>query len=265
MKILITGGAGYIAKNIVTPLSLLHDVTTITRREVDLLNLDNVNAFFENKFYDVIIHTAIKGGSRLIEDSISIIDDNVRMLDNIICNKSRYSRLLNIGSGAELTNTLTPYSISKRQIANKINALDNHFNIRIFAVFNENEINTRFIKSNIIRYILKQNLEIHQNKFMDFFSIYDLIQVLEMYITTSKEDLDKEFDCCYTDKKNLVEISTLINKLDNYSVAVNINRNGLGEPYVGNCNSKYNFKFKGLEKSIEEMFKILKTREVIIS
>jgi nucleoside-diphosphate-sugar epimerase len=265
MKILLTGGAGYIAKNIVHALSRLYDVTVITRQEVDLLNLNSVSNFFADNYYDVIIHTAIKGGSRLTEDSLSIIDDNVRMIENIMFNRSQYRRLLNIGSGAELANNLTPYGISKKLIANKVNVLDDHFNLRIFAVFNANEINTRFIKSNIIRYLAKQNLEIHQNKFMDFFSIYDLVQVIKMYITTDSEQLNKEFNCCYEDKKSLVDISTIINNLDDYNVGVNVNHGGVGEAYVGNYNTECKLKFKGLEKSIEEMFKILKKREYIIS
>jgi len=258
MKILITGGNGYIATNIKPYLSGLYDVDNITRNDVNLLDTESVNSFFADKFYDVVIHTAIKGGSRLVEDSPSIVYDNILMLDNIISNRSHYKRLINLGSGAEILYPKTPYGMSKRAILNTINSLEEHFTLRIFAIFNENELDTRFIKSNILKYINKQDLEIHQNKYMDFFSITDFIKVIKMYIEVEDKYLDKEFDCCYSKKSNLVDIANIINNLDSYKVNLNIGDISLGSNYTGNYAYRYDLNYRGLKKSIEDMFNILK-------
>ena len=58
MKILITGGAGYIAKKVAESLKE-HDVTLLTRADLDLADENACRIFFYNKAYDVIIHNAI--------------------------------------------------------------------------------------------------------------------------------------------------------------------------------------------------------------
>lgn len=266
MKILITGGNGYIATNITPYLSNVYDVDCVTRKDVNLLDTESVNRVFTDKFYDVIIHTAIEGGSRLIEDSTSIVHDNILMLDNIVSNKSHYKRLINIGSGAELFYPKTPYGMSKRAILNIINSLNEHFTLRVFSIFNENELETRFIKSNILRYLNKKDMIIHQNKFMDFFGFADFIKVIKMYIQEQSSNLNKAFDCCYNTKFTLVDIANIINNLSDYKVNINVTDNeGMGDEYIGEYSPIYNLNYRGLKNSIEDMFNILKNNSNILS
>jgi dTDP-4-dehydrorhamnose reductase len=266
MNVLITGGNGFIAKNIKNSLKSFFNIDTISRQDFNLLDTNKVNDFFKNKFYDVIIHTAIAGGSRLKEDSPSIVYENTLMLYNILDNKSSYRRLINLGSGAELTYPKTPYGMSKNIISNTIKPLKEHYNLRIFAVFSENELNTRFIKSNILRYLNKKNLIIHQNKFMDFFSLNDFIKVIKMYITAETIHLDKTFDCCYNKKYSLLDIANIINSLDDYKVNINILNSLTTSPsYTGNNPTKCNLKYYGLESSIRKVFKALKKNKLQIS
>jgi hypothetical protein len=72
MKILITGGKGYIAKSIYNTLWDSYHIIAPGRDELDLTDKSSVDKFFENKQFDVVIHTAIKGGSRLVEDDESV-------------------------------------------------------------------------------------------------------------------------------------------------------------------------------------------------
>ena len=260
-KILITGGNGFIAKNIFENLNHTYDIDVITRSDFDLLDTISVNKFFSDKFYDVVIHTAIIGGSRLKEDAPSIVYDNTLMLYNILDNKKHYSRLINLGSGAELAYPKTPYGMSKSVISNIIDSLDNHYNLRIFAVFNESELETRFIKSNILRYLNKEDIVIHKNKYMDFFSFTDFVKVIKMYIEEQSSNLSKTFDCSYDTKFTLVDIANIINTLDEYRVSIRvIDNDTLGSNYIGECNTEYKLDYKGLKNSIEDMFKVLKNK-----
>ena len=70
-----------------------------------------------------------------------------------------------------------------------------HKHIKIFGIFDENELDTRFIKASLKRYIAKEPIQIHQDKVMDFFYMQDLVNVLEHYM--SEENPPKEFDCAY--------------------------------------------------------------------
>lgn len=261
MKVLITGGNGFIAKNIKHLLDNSYSVDSISRQDFDLLDTNKVNEFFSDKFYDVIIHTAIIGGSRLTTDSPSIVHDNIKMLYNILGNSKHYKRLINLGSGAELAYPKTPYGMSKSVISKVIDSLDNHFNLRIFAVFNENELETRFIKSNILKYLNKDDIVIHKNKFMDFFSFNDFIKVVKMYIEVESHYLNKTFDCCYSKKYTLFDVANIINNLDSYKVdIITLDDSGMDESYTGECILRYDLNYKGLENSIKSMFIGLKNK-----
>jgi nucleoside-diphosphate-sugar epimerase len=112
-----------------------------------------MNNFFQSKHFDVVIHCAVQGGSRLKKDSYKDMDINLVMYYNLLQHKPHYDKLIHFGSGAEVFNSEDPYGLSKKVIANSISEIDNFYNIRIFAVFDENELDTRFIKSNIKRYL----------------------------------------------------------------------------------------------------------------
>ena len=83
-------------------------------------------------------------------------------------NKNRFGQLISFGSGMELNNPTDPYGLSKRIIWDIIKNDPKLNNIRIFGVFDENELPTRFIKTNLNNYINKKPLIIHQDKQFDF-------------------------------------------------------------------------------------------------
>jgi len=225
MNVLISGGNGYIAKSIYQHLSSIHTVTSITRNDFDLTDCKKTREWFDSKTFDVVIHAAISGGSRLQLDDSSVFDKNIMMFNNLVANQQSFSKLITFGSGAEFFHGDTPYANSKREISNKIQTYDNFYNLRIFAVFDENELDTRFIKSNIIRYMKKEQLVIHKDKIMDFFYMKDLISLVDFYI--QNDNISKEVNCSYENKFTLFDIANIINNLSDYKVPIVINEKGL--------------------------------------
>ena len=76
MNILITGGNGYIAKSLSDGLwrgMNRHHITSITRNDFDLTDREATNKWFEDKYFDVVIHTAVVGGSRLHNDNADVL------------------------------------------------------------------------------------------------------------------------------------------------------------------------------------------------
>ena len=251
MNILITGGNGYIAK----ALSFnLDNVTSVTRKDFDLTDREATNDWFYGRYFDIVIHTAIKGGSRLQKDNSDIFYQNIQMFYNLLNNKHCFGKLLNFGSGAELNMPTDPYGLSKNVISKIINLTDNFYNIRIYGVFDENELDTRFIKSNIKRYINKQPMIIHQNKLMDFFYMKDLIRLVEYFIY--ENNLPKNIDCSYLYHYNLIAIADMINELSDYKVEIKIKNPVTTKSYIGKENP-INIKWKGLEQGIKETYKKL--------
>lgn len=251
MKILITGGDGYICKSIFDALKTKYNITTISRDDCDLTSATMVNDYFLDKFFDVVIHCAACGSKTPREDNWEIMNNNLKMYYNLLNNRNRFGKFINFGSGAEIFSSDSPYGLSKKVIYKSISNTNNFYNIRIFAVFDENELNTRFIKNNINRYIKKESILIHQNKIMDFFYMGDLIKLVEYYV--DNEYLPKEIDCKYSNSFSLKEIAHVINNLNNYQVNIEIDNQEEGISYIGNY-ADLNINYVGLQDGIKETY-----------
>lgn len=254
MKILLTGAEGYIGKHAYKSFSSKHEITAIGRKDMDLSDSSQVDSWFYGKSFDVVIHSAAIGGSRLVPDTSFVTSQNLNMYFNLLSHKNKFGRLITFGSGAEIFMPNSFYGLSKKAISQSIQNTDNFFNLRIFAVFNENELDTRFIKSNIMRYKRKESIEIHSNKVMDFFYMEDLMTLIDYYLTAKNPP--KEVNCSYETKKSLVEIANLINKSERHKVNINLKDPNILEFYCG-INTKLPLKYVGLEKGIEKTFNLI--------
>jgi GDP-L-fucose synthase len=254
MRILITGANGYIGKTLHKALRDVHYVTAIARKEIDLEDPTFVKAFFDKShFFDVVIHCAVAGGSRLTKDDWKVMDKNLVMYYNLLANRKRFGKLIHFGSGAETYMPSEPYGYSKRVIAKSILNQDNFYNLKIFGVFDENELDTRFIKANIKRYINKEPIQIHQDRVMDFFYMQDLVKVVDYYM--NEKDPPKEFDCVYNRIHRLDFIAKMINNLDKHKVDITVSVAREGTPYTSNYrNIELPIEFVGLVQGIENTY-----------
>ena len=253
MKILITGAKGYIGTALYNALKNKHEVIGLGKKDLNLLNLNQVKEFFQNKYFDVVIHCAITGGNRLDIDNSNILDNNLKMFYNLVECESNFGKLIHFGSGAERQDTF--YGLSKKVINESIKNKDKFYNVRILAVFNEDELETKFVKTNIFNYINKKDIEIFQNKYMDFFHMDDFILLIEYYIENIS--LPKEINCCYNHLVTLYDVAQIINNLDEHKVNINIKHWDMAPPFNGDF-TDLGLNFIGLEQSIKNVYNKLK-------
>lgn len=254
MKILITGKSGYLSRALYSLLKDKHDVTTIGRSDFDLTNFVDTKIYLQDKYFDVVLHTAVSGGHRLVKDTSRDMDTNLSMYYNLVQNRLSYEKLISFGSGAELYMADEPYGYSKQVIAKSIEGIDGFYNLRIYNVFDHTELNTRFIKSCIQRYIDKEDIQVHQYKKMDFFYMPDLVKVIEHYLTN--DNVPKTYDCVYEEKYKLLDIAMMVNRLSDYKVAI-VAKSEPGTDYVGEYKS-IGINYIGLEEGIRQVYNILK-------
>ena len=257
MRILITGGNGYIAKSLYQAFSSIYEVSSITRKDTDLTSAKSLHKFFKEKYFDVVLHTAVSGGSRLRKDTQQDMDNNLQMYYNLLQHREHYGKLIHFGSGAEKYTPETPYGISKRVIAKSILEQDNFYNIKVFGVFDENELDTRFIKANLKKYIAKQPMMISAHKKMTFFYMKDLITLVKHYIDSRTTALTTESYCSYLTQHSLKEIADMINKLDDYKVPIYMTEE-VAEDYTSNFNAGYGLPYIGFKKGLQEVYNKLR-------
>jgi nucleoside-diphosphate-sugar epimerase len=254
-NILITGSNGYIGSNLISSLDASYSISVLNRSILDLTDSYLVKQWFQNQFFDIVIHTAIRGGSRLNTDDGRVIDDNIKMYFNLLDCQDHYNKFINIGSGAELCSPFSPYGLSKRAIFESIQDKNNFYSLRIFGLFNAKELHTRFIKANIYRYMSKQNLIIFKNKLMDFIYWDDFMKIVQYYIDTTI--VPKNIDCVYKHKYSLLDIANIINNLSPSMVDIEIIEDTkIDTPYTG-CYNDLSLSFKGLHTGIFETYKEL--------
>ena len=100
MHILITGGNGNLATILKTSLSNIYTIESPGRSEMNMLDMDSMKQYLQNKTFDVVIHTAIQGGRRTRPDTHEDIYNNMLMLENLLWFKDRFKMILNMDSGA---------------------------------------------------------------------------------------------------------------------------------------------------------------------
>ena len=144
------------------------------------------------------------------------------------------------------------YGLSKYIIAKRIvDANTNIVNRRVFAVFDEYEKESRFIKSCIKNYIAKQPMEITQNMMLDFFYIEDLGHLVNIEAILGNNF--KDVNMVYTKKYSLLDVANIINTLKSYKVDIIIKKDGMANSYTGNSRilQREGICLIGLERGIE--------------
>lgn len=280
MKIIITGGNGYIARNLKRMFENVgHTVLSPSKFELDMTDLTVVKSYFDINMPDGIIHTAIRGGDRGYEDTPKDFSDNMTMFENLMEASKLEIPIVVYGSGAAFDRRydineveeediykrwpVDLYGLSKNIITRRITSTKFKYRsiylLNIFNCFNHDEECTRFIRKSILN--IKQGLpiEIYQNKMMDFFYFDDLFTLTEDYLL--KPSLNaKVQNAVYKEKLTLVDIGHII--ADNMSYMtpkINVNSTVKANSYTGNgCRvNSSGLILMGLENGIKQTIRNL--------
>jgi GDP-L-fucose synthase len=273
MNILVTGGNGFIGRNLIKSLKDTNSIFAPSSKELDLTNSEQVDKYLRNKYFDCVIHCAVSGGRRNKIDSSYTTYDNLVMFFNLLKNQDRFNILINFASGAEFDRR-TEINSSKNSIENSFpidyyglskniisrileNSNIKYHNFRIYGAFGSDEIEDRFIKTNILKYKQKQPLIIHQDRFFDFIYIEDLINIVNYYLK-HPELKSNTVDLVYQQKYKLSDIAELINKLSSHKSEIIIEDKSLGLSYSGkNTGIDIPLDLIGLEEGIKKVYNAL--------
>lgn len=283
MKILITGGSGFVGKNLREYLSDRHEVCAPSHSELELLDKKSVDSFFEGNKFDVVVHSAVRGGSRRFPSYPDMLKDNLRMFFNIAANSKSFKKMIFIGSGAEYDKSkdilkvkeedfgksIPPddYGFFKYVCSKYIENTENIINLRVFGAFGKYEdYDTRFISNILCRIIFDLPVEINQNAVYDFIYVEDLCRIIEYFILNDSKykfyNVGSEKPC------ELVEILEIIKTISGKNFDVKIKKDGLNKEYTCD-NSRLmrelkNFNFMEIDKAINSLYSWYEQNKIII-
>lgn len=98
-KVLVTGGSGFIGRNIVENLKNKFSVSAPKRQELDLLDAHAVEEFLSANNFDVVIHASGRGVSRSEQHLQNVFETNRDMFLNLAAHSDKFGKMLFLAPG----------------------------------------------------------------------------------------------------------------------------------------------------------------------
>jgi GDP-L-fucose synthase len=248
MKLFLTGGSGFIGKNIIELLGERYDILAPGSRELDLSDEAAVEDYFKINEIDIVVHSAVRPGHRNAKDPSNQLYLNTRMFFNIIRNSDRFKRLISLGSGAvydvrnpivkvreDYFDTHVPvdeHGFSKYIIAKHMEKLDTAVKLRVFGVFGKYEDYTiRFIANAICKTLCDLPITIRQNRRFDYLYVDDLMPVLEHFI--HKPAQHSAYNVTPDKAVDLYTIAEMVRVRSGKELPIIVAEPGMGPEYSG--------------------------------
>jgi len=251
MKILITGGDGFIARNLFEQLNNAYTVIAPDSKALNLLDSSKVCEYIKTGRFDVIIHAATYDAApkHSIKDRSKVLENNLRMFFNIARCKNYFDKMIYFGSGAEFDREhWTPkmseacfdrhvpadqYGYSKYLMTRYALAGNSIFNVRLFGVFGKyDDWRTRFIPNACCHAVLGLPIRIDQNRFCDYLYTDDLVKVIRWFIAGAPKQ--QVYNVCSGQSMESRSIAETIIKLSGKQPGSDLKATELGPEYSGN-------------------------------
>lgn len=201
MKILVTGGEGFLARTFFEGLKPEHAVHAPSRREMDLLDPDLVSSVLERERYDMVVHAANYDAApkTSTKDPAKVLESNLRMFFNLARCSNRFGRMVFFGSGAEFGREFwqprmaedyfdhhvpsDQYGYSKYLMTKCALSSSNIQNLRLFGVFGKyDDWRYRFIPNICAQALVGGTVLVRNNNRFDFLPAADVLRVLRELI-----------------------------------------------------------------------------------
>ena len=251
MKILITGGSGFIGKTFIKNYRKKFDIVAPTREQMDLTNVRAIEDLFQKHDFDAVVHLA---GMDEQGNNVALEADNLIMFKNIqyMSIVHGVKKLITVGEGVEFDRSrpivdfteamfgksiptdgygLGRYLISLLASKDKITTV-----LRVFDVYGAGGGQSRPINAIVSAGSRgKKQIVIDRDKTVSAISVDDAARVIYEFL---RKDYPKgDYNLVAADKMSYVEIAKTVKRLvkkDGGNIDIVVKREGMANEYTAN-------------------------------
>jgi nucleoside-diphosphate-sugar epimerase len=241
LKILLTGGSGFIGTNLRETLGRRHEVLAPSSRELDVTDAAGVDRFLHDRKPDVVVHAAVRGGDTVVETTL-------RGYWNLARHASSLGRMYYFGSGAEYGKDRDLAKVGEDEIGRRMPRDGYGFakllctedarrrrritNLRLFGVYGPHEgYLFRFISNSIVKALLGLPIVVRQDVVFDYLHVDDLCRIVEALLERDSDVTD--LNVTPTESISLREILGIVSASSRRRPSVSFQNEGLNHEYTG--------------------------------
>lgn len=246
--IFITGGRGFIGKNIIEYMKGKYCILAPTHNELDLMDEARVHGYLTENKIDVIIHCAVRPGHRNTKDPSGQLYHNTRMFFNLARNEDKFEKMICLGSGSEYDSRYLKHKMKEEYFDKHVpeeeggfskyiisKYIENHNNItefRVFGIFGKYEdYAIRFISNLICKAIYDLPLTMNQNRVFDYLYIDDLMPIFDYFIKNNTKN--NIYNVTPDKSVELLGLANKIKKISQKDIEIKVAKDGSGPEYTG--------------------------------
>jgi len=278
-RILLTGGSGFIGRNIAEILQGKYEILAPRHGELDLSDDAGVRVWFREHPVDAVIHSATKPGHRNAADPTSIAITNLHMFSNLLegAQHADVKRFLFLGSGSEYDmrnyrprmaeTSLGDFipaddtGFSKYVCTRMIQGIPGYVNVRFFGIFGKYEdYAIRFISNAVCKAIFDLPITLRQDRKFDYTYIGDGVRAIDQFIETPVQNLRyNDYNVTPDQTVSLLGLAELVRKTaGKQDLPIIVGNPGCGPEYSGD-NSRFmelfpDFSFTPIEESVRSLY-----------
>ncbi|MBQ9983275.1 MAG: NAD-dependent epimerase/dehydratase family protein [Lachnospiraceae bacterium] len=277
-KILITGGSGFVGRNLYEHLSKNADyeVYAPSSKELNCIDEIAVKQCLQDNNYDFVFNLAVYGdGIDRSKDGTKILQYNLQMFQNFAKYSDLYGKMIYAGSGAEYdkrfpiqkvkeedigkTIPVDQYGLMKYTVGQLIENSSNIYNFRLFGIFGKYEYwPIKFISNICCKALFDLPLSVRQNVYFDYLWIDDFLRIVDRFLMLDKPQYHT-YNIVSGQAVDLVSLCEQVKAVAKKDLDIIVCKEGLANEYSAS-NDRINCELGGInytsiENSVEQLYK----------